>query len=103
MNKIISKYLAILFIIGGIFSQTIMVSASCMTEVTVEAELDDITINERTVNTTETISLNAGNTWKKRFKTSKLIGTDHDAFSVKVTGVSGSYKVQIMGGEWLFL
>lgn len=52
------------------------------------------------VDNTATLSLAVGKSWSDSFKMNNWINEDHDAFKVKVSGVtSGKYKVIIKGSD----
>lgn len=80
---------------------TICIHASAAPMAT-EMESASTQENERKINLTKKISLSAGDTWKQSFNTDRFLLADHDAFRVKVTNVSGSFKVMILGGDGFF-
>lgn len=99
-KKLMSCVLAIMMT----FSMCISVSAatSDATENTTACESISPEINTRKIDLSEKISLSAGDTWKERFDTDRFLVSDHDAFRVKLTNVSGSFKVMILGGNGYF-
>lgn len=56
----------------------------------------------RAVGLSQSLDLSAGDTFKKRFKTSRWFKKDHNAFEIKLSNVVGSYKVMILGGDDYF-
>lgn len=98
------KLMSIFLILVMMLSICIPASAATLstTEVTTISEPSTPNANERKISLTEDISLAAGDTWKERFDTDRIIISDHDAFRVKLTDVSGSFKLMILGGNGYF-
>lgn len=96
-KKLVSFILAITMMLSVCIS--VSAATSSTTEITTAIESDSSQDNERKINITESISLSGGDTWKKRFDTDRFLVSDHDAFRVKLTNVSGSFKVMILGGN----
>jgi hypothetical protein len=63
--------------------------------------LDDaIQITPLKVDSSDSINLSGGDTWKKKFDMNRWWPANpHDAFEIKVTDVTGSYKVLILGAD----
>lgn len=96
-KKLVSCILAITMMLSVCISASAATSST--TEMTTVIKSASSQNNERKINITESISLSGGDTWKKRFDTDRFLVSDHDAFRVKLTNVSGSFKVMILGGN----
>ncbi len=93
-----TKYFIIAFLLSFMLLGNTAFAADNVTETTTATTTSGDVISIQTINSSGTIALWGADFFEKSFKMNNLFGTDHNAFTVKVSSITqGSCTVEILG------